>query len=532
MRKMGKEHGWCFGGEYYGRYLQDILNGEELYFVQLNGMPVAVHVIRLEGDDTRNRKRYEDELGFFSVQEAKYPQNDDAIYDIEDFLKKNGTKIAKSNRVSRSRSRRNRRSRPGAKSNPDTYDPETEYILALASVNHAARATMEKQSSSRTQIDRAITSLRSSLQKTKRRKNDRYSFRGEAKTVAKWASANLKSAEARDEFRKQLVTHLESNRQVIRGIQGLPADQREDVLLTLLARSGDAEPTTYSELMIEIRPAPEYLGKKKLRAQARSIRKQEEAARLLGYTALQFEAEGELAKWVCAASPDPEACAFLEIDTGSWQGPDLYVKEPLWWYDLGIMPSGRAEEIRSRLGAEWVYTANKYNAKRFFTDVAYHPDLALGWMESRKPSRKAVEKSLRKLVESQPRKHDFTDRRAPKWVKRLNGRHVTDDIDLSRVGKHHGWCFGGGHAARYLEKIVQGQELYFLQLKRDGPLVAVHIERTGINMVDPPEYEDENGPFNLIEAKYPQNAEAMPDMRKALGKLLRRRKRQQHRRGR
>jgi hypothetical protein len=542
MRKMGKKHGWCFGGEYYGRYLQDILNGDELYFVQLNGTPVAVHVIRLEGDDSRNRKRYEDELGFFSVEEAKYPQNEDAIYDIEDFLKGNNTKIAKNNRRPRSRSRRNRRSRSSAKSNPDVYSPDVELLIAKKAVLSAARAA---RGESRLSVRRQFISFRE-LDETLHNMNKRGGKRRTiGEIVERWARENLKSIKARDMFRAELARASAELRRNLRGIMAIPpqrpgekVDPREEAV-NLVVSMGKPLHQVLPDAHDQERSRQRTLSgwqntpESPEGAVIDPAGQLAKAAKILGWTHLPPQQHMEQTEWVCAAEPDAEKCKSLTIWEKAGDAPDEYfgetwqetkhVADPLWWYDLNVMPYASRDEVRQRLGAEWVHTANKHDARSFFGDIAAHPSATLDWLDQRTPSRKAVEKSLRKYVASLPVSHDYSERPTPRWVQRLNGHHAEDENEVKAIGRRYGWCFGGVHNAGYLSMIDADHELYFAMIKNRP--VAIFIKRgtqgetydADLNRWSAADiYEDEFGPFALTEAKFPQNDEAINDVKALL----------------
>ena len=546
LRAVGKPNGWCFGSTYAAKYLNDLKDGHDLYFLKLNGRLTAVWVDRKE---QRHRwgEEYYDEIGPFVLTEAKYPFNAEAIYDMREALHGNllleGTE---------------------ARANPDKYPPDVESFIAEYAVLQAARATLGASSRSTNEKLRSFRELTEAIKGLKGKRGKRHTLE---KVVEKWARSNLRANADRNMFREELARAAAKLRRDVRGITALPpkpfmddessedgenTDPRREAL-RLVYREKKPFHQAYPKQIDDERRYRLQVARGRAGLDEDGFDPSEDAGRVveaaerLGWKRLPPLHHGEQTHWVCAAEPDEEKCKKVivyekvrispldmgEMDTedqpedSQYKAGVKYVREPLWWYDLNVMPYASQEEVLSRLGADWVYKANKHDARRFFGDIAAHPAAALDWLDQRKPSRRAVEKGLRNFVSKIPVSHDYSSRPTPQWVERLNGHHVENENEVIHGGKRYGWCFGGIHNAAYMAMIDDDHELYFAMVK-DQP-VAIFIKRdtqgqtydADLNQWSAASvYQDEYGPFALIEAKYPHNDEAIRDVKALLRRMV------------
>jgi hypothetical protein len=545
LRAVGKPNGWCFGSSYAAKYLNDLKNGYDLYFLTLNGRPTAVWVDRKEKRHRRG-KVYYDEVGPFVLKEAKYPRNAEAIYDMREALE--GNLLLENTE---------------AKTNPDRYPPDVESLIAEYAVLQAARATLGASSRSTNEKLRSFRELTEAIKRLKGKRGKRHTLE---KVVEKWARSNLRANADRNMFREELARASARLRRDVRGITALPPkpfmddESSEDGENIDLRR--EAVRLVYGEKKPFHQAYPEVIDEERqYRLQAARGRagldedgfdpsaeagRVAKAAKRMGWKRLPPLHHGEQTHWVCAAEPDEEKCKRVIVyekvplspaDMGEMDGDDQpedgqykvgvqYVREPFWWYDLNVMPYQSQEEVRSRLGADWVYMANKHDARRFFGDIAAHPSAALDWLDQRKPSRKAVDTKLRDFIKKLPVSHDYSARPTPRWIERLEGHHVENENEVKVGGKRYGWCFGGIHNATYMAMIDDDHELYFATVKNRP--VAIFIKRDTQGQTYDADlnkwsaasiYQDEYGPFALIEAKYPQNDEAINDLKALMGKM-------------
>jgi hypothetical protein len=538
----GKRYGWCFGGIHNATYMAMIDDDHELYFAMVRDRPVAIFIKRDTQGQTYDADLnqwsaasiYQDEYGPFALIEAKYPHNDEAIRDVKAVLRgmeytpDYGGKTKKTIR----------RRRGNARRNPDRYSDDIEYYMAEAAVEDAAAVATRHiwehgGRDSAKKSDRASRAMHETLFVA-----DGAPDRLDAlvKGVSMWVNTYLRTPEERSAFSRDLKNNIRRYRKAMRGVMALSKAEREKVgareLVRLVKRQmleggsfgKGSFPAAYGAFADQrrerTRESRRYHAKARMEQKGKRTRRKPRMARAamaLGYTRLPPLVFEEDAHWVCAAEPDEGKCRHVttrehEKNQPTWQSPFevKYVKEPLWWYNLDVIPEDSRAEVRSRLGADWVYLANKHDVRSFLPDLGANPTEVLAWMGERKPSRKMVEKNLRRYVRTLPVEHDFSDRSVPQWVRRLGGRHVENERDLKIVGRPNGWCFGSQFAGKYLSDLDRGYHLYFLNL--NGELAAVWVNRTNLSTGTGDVFKDELGIFRLSEAKYPGNEEAYHDI--------------------
>lgn len=83
IRVMGRQNGWCFGSSHYASHLTEIVeNDYHLYFIPHPEGTIAVYGQFQEPEVLRQSKRVDylpTEFGSFRLDEAKFPQNEEAI---------------------------------------------------------------------------------------------------------------------------------------------------------------------------------------------------------------------------------------------------------------------------------------------------------------------------------------------------------------------------------------------------------------------------------------------------------------------
>jgi hypothetical protein len=234
------------------------------------------------------------------------------------------------------------------------------------------------------------------------------------------------------------------------------------------------------------------------------------AAKMLGYKRVGERSHfGEETDWQCLA-PEPDRDEKCRSAWGSEDGRDaLYAKDPNWWVDFGRYPDPDPEEDLY----PWLLLAKKHDFRSlpdYFSPKSR--DVVEKWLRSRKPSRKALERKLPRFFATLPSEYDFSDRAVPDFVRQAGGRHVENEVELRVVGRQNGWCFGSTHYANHLTEIEEyGSHLYFIPHPRGtialyGRFNESWDDGDDDDLVIPTEI----GIFQMEEAKFPGNEEAIP----------------------
>jgi len=244
-------------------------------------------------------------------------------------------------------------------------------------------------------------------------------------------------------------------------------------------------------------------------------KRQTRAARALGYGVVGGRYLcAEETDWRCLA-PEPnreEKCASVWGVDNPDMGEDfdvyledtLYAKEPKWWVDFGRYPEPDPDEDLY----PWLLLAKKYDFRSlpdYFTPALR--EKVEDWLRSRDPSRKSLERKLPRFVSTLPSEYDFSDRPVPDFIRVAGGRHVKNEIELLDMGRRNGWCFGSTHYGWYLDQIARGYtNLYFIP-HREG-IIALYgtFDEDEDSVL---EISTESGTFFVLEAKFPQNKEAV-----------------------
>ena len=259
----------------------------------------------------------------------------------------------------------------------------------------------------------------------------------------------------------------------------------------------------------------EHAGYRSEREQRLAWRKRK-AVKAIGwqYVGKRYDFE-EDTDWRCLA-PEPNRdykCAHAWVSGPSEHAVETWYDE-LWardknnWVDFGKYPKPDPDEDLY----PWLLVAKKHDFRALPGYFAPHSRQKVeAWLRGREPSRKSLERKLPRYFRTIPTAYDFSDRPLPKFISAAGGHHVKDEVELREVGRKHGWCFGSSHFSTHLEEIDSGRRnLYFMPSKKG--LIAVYGffgEPEGYWYSKKPVHT-ELGDFNIVEAKFPQNEQAIP----------------------
>ena len=171
-------------------------------------------------------------------------------------------------------------------------------------------------------------------------------------------------------------------------------------------------------------------------------------------------------------------------------------KDPNSWFDISSLGLNEAPEWLM----PWLQLANKHKVLKFATMWQRDPLLVSQWLQAKRPSRKALEKTLPKFVAGLPTEYNWGKRPVPDFIEYAGGWHCRNEEELRNLGAKNGWCFGSGHHATYTTNIQAGDELFFIPHKEG--LIAAHRKQGIWAEIRFPHNEDASETLDVLIEDY------------------------------
>lgn len=138
--------------------------------------------------------------------------------------------------------------------------------------------------------------------------------------------------------------------------------------------------------------------------------------------------------------------------------------------DLWLSPGGLAYDenkylVRpSGIDPEWLVLAAKHGFRLHdrYNYAFGHGRLGQleSWLNSRKPSRKALERKLDKFLGS-GNKDEHIEDDVPAWLDEMGFELISSKSQMKTLGSQHGWCFGSIYLESYWAEVKRGDRIFF-----------------------------------------------------------------------